>query len=86
MSRGKFDYEYSSFSNGWTGLAAMILLQAIRDLDNLGEAEYRVFSGKRVSKWEIVTFLRSPWAEFLGDYVGITRVEINHYLRKAGVL
>lgn len=86
MSRGKFDFEYSSFSNCWTGLAAMILLQAIRDLENLGCTESKAFYGKVVTRWEIVNFLRSPWAEFLGEYVGISRKEIDYYLRKAGCL
>ena len=62
MSRGKFDFEYSSFSNCWTGLAAMILLQAVRDLENMRGADNRVIYGNLVTRWEIVNFLRSPWA------------------------
>lgn len=80
-SKKAFDIgvDYNAFDSPYTGLATMIFAQAQNDLELLGGAEYANKGGSMVSKWEIINFLRSPWAEFLATSIGVETIELEQY-------
>lgn len=58
--------DYRSFSDPYTGLATMIFVQADNDLKMLNGAESAYKGGVLLSKWEIIYFFRSQWADTSG--------------------
>lgn len=76
---------YEKFSSGWTGLAAMILLQAVNDLERLNGRDSMMAEGwSQIRRWEIINFLRGPWGLFPAGSLNITREEVLCYVRKHG--
>lgn len=61
--------EYSDFSDPYTGLVAMIFVQAASDLTFLRKRESCYKDGCQIRKMEIVSFFRSEWADYLADAV-----------------
>ena len=74
--------DYGLFGNPWTGLAAMILVQASNDLLALGDMEYSTFHDEMVTKTELEKFFRSKWAWHLATSCGLDPLELS----KRGVL
>ena len=74
--------EYRTFSNPYTGLAAMILFQADYDINALGKRESSVICGSKVSRAEIKSFLNSDWATVLASNCGISSTDFANYLRR----
>ena len=73
--------DYGEFKNPYTGLGAMIFLQADYDLHKLGGKEFRVFSWGVMSKAEIMQFLDSDWAKTLAAEIGLEQVDLDNYVR-----
>lgn len=71
--------DYRSFANPYTALAAMIFMQADTDLKALGGEETQYKAGAILDKWEIINFLRSPWAEILAAGIGVEIGELRRY-------
>lgn len=65
--------DIAQFSSPWTGLAAMILFQAVDDLYFLNGRDAARRNDSVVRRWEILNFLRSPWAEYLAESLHIPR-------------
>ena len=63
--------DYEAFSDPYTGLATMIFVQAAADVNVLGGNERVYKNGSMISKWEIVNFLRSEWADELARFVNL---------------
>ena len=74
--------DYSIFGNPWTGLAAMILVQASNDLTALGNADSIVIGGETVTRGKLMKFFRSKWAWHLATSCGLEPKE----LKERGVL
>ena len=74
--------DYNVFSSPWTGLAAMILIQASTDLAACGGRWAIRRDGDVIKKGEIVRFMRSRWAWYLATACGLEDAEI----RRRGVL
>ena len=74
--------DLGAFKNPWTGLAAMILVQAANDLDALGDLDSRIMQWELVTRVELTKFFRSKWAWHLATSCGLAEEEI----RKRGVL
>ena len=53
------------------GLAAMIFVQAAADINVLGDLDRVYSNGMMISKWEIMNFLRSEWADELARFVNL---------------
>ena len=64
---------YRQFNNPYTALAAMILYQAVDDLRSFGDKDIIERHGQQVRKYDVVSFLRSSWAEELALHFGIDR-------------
>jgi hypothetical protein len=62
---------YEDFSEPHSGLAAMILVQAVSDLGALGVRETMRRDGDFICKGEILAFLRSSWALELARLCGL---------------
>lgn len=71
--------DYRSFENPYKALAAMIFVQADSDLKALDGDEMQYKAGTFLDKWEIINFLRSPWAEMLAAGIGVETVELRRY-------
>lgn len=71
--------DYKAFSNPYSGLAAMIFLQADWDLKMLNGEETKHSGGCLLDKWEIINFLRSPWAAVLAGGVGLDLSDLRRY-------
>lgn len=63
--------DYNAFSDPYTGLAAMIFVQAAADISVLGGNDRVYKNGTMISKWELVNFLRSEWAKELARLVNL---------------
>ena len=70
---------YAAFSNPYTGLATMILLQAESDRIALGEREHLRSNGVVVSKEEVTAFFRSKWAAMLAAGAGLESYTIEGF-------
>lgn len=64
--------DYKAFSDPYTGLAAMVLVQAAADLLILDGKDEKRIGGDIVRKRDVLTFLQSPWAQFLSESCGVT--------------
>lgn len=67
--------EYSQFKTPYTGIATMVLAQAISDLKYLGDDEHGIYNGTVVAKEEVLRFFNSKWAEFLAVSAGMDQTE-----------
>jgi len=72
--------DYRGFEDPYSGLAAMIIVQAETDLQLLGSADVAYFDGVKVSKMDIQRFFRSGWGFFLASGVGISEDEYRRYV------
>lgn len=81
--RIRIECEYDSFSDPYKGLATMIFAQADADLMRLG-TEDRMYTESRnvVDRWEIINFLRSPWAAVLAAGIGLDPNELAAYIAR----
>lgn len=70
------------WSNPWTGLAAMILVQAATDYQALGDQEFIIRNWERISRIDLEKFFRSKWAWHLANCCGLSPEE----MQKRGVL
>ncbi len=59
--------DYRDFENPYTGLAAMIFVQAANDLLFLRGKDYRIQDGIKISQSEIRRFFSSEWASFMAE-------------------
>lgn len=75
--------DYAQFDNPYTGLVAMIFLQAQTDLCYLNGEETLYQNGNFLNKWEIINFLRSDWGWFLANSVGVEAKDYERYVRLA---
>lgn len=75
--------DYRSFSNPYAGLAAMIFVQADNDLRALNGEDHTYKDGCLLQKWEIINFLRSPWAALLATGCGVDVSAIERYAARA---
>ncbi len=76
-ARAEYPCDYRSFDDPMRGLAAMILVQAINDLEMCAGRDTVYDHGTNVRKWEIVNFLRSSWGCFLAEELGIDSRKMN---------
>ena len=76
-------HDYNEFTSPYTAIAVMIFAQAATDLKTLGGRDRTYIDGILLSKWEIVNFLRSPWAGFLAGALDISDKELKALERKA---
>lgn len=74
------DYRY--FNSPFTALATMIFVQMEKDLETLGDQDILPKYNTVLQKREIISFLRSDWAEFLAGSVGIDRWELERYAKR----
>ena len=77
-----FPVDGLQWSNPWTGLAAMILVQAAADYQALGGEEYVIHRWERIDKKDLDAFFSSKWAWHLANCCGLSPEE----MRKRGVL
>ena len=75
--------DYDKFTSPYTGIAAMIFVQTDQDLRHLQGLEKTYRNGSLLDRWEIVNFLKSPWASFLAECVGIGQDELDRYAKAA---
>lgn len=75
--------DYDSFSDPYTGLATMIFVQAAVDLHYLDGRDRAYNNSSVISKWEILNFLRSGWAEQLAEFVKLDKKNIEAFERSA---
>lgn len=71
--------EYGETGNPWLMLAAQIFLQARDDaamMKKNGETRRALCDHNVISKWEILNFLRSDWAEFLAAALDVSPKEL----------
>lgn len=73
---------YSSFKTPYSGIATMIFVQAVADLDALGDRESAQIGACKVSKYEILNFFRSKWAKRLADCLELESGAISDFLEK----
>lgn len=71
--------DYDSFSDPYTGLATMIFVQAAFDLHYLDGRDHAYNNSSMISKWEILNFLRSGWAEQLAEFVKLDKENIKAF-------
>ena len=74
--------DFFEFKNPWTGLAAMILVQAAADLEALGNCDSIYRAGNIITRKELDKFFRSRWAWHLATSCGLDE----HELAERGVL
>lgn len=65
--------DYEKFDNPYTGLAAMVIIQAADDLSKLKGRESMYVDTLIVSQNEIKRFFCSRWAAILADAVNLDR-------------
>ena len=70
------------WSNPWTGLATMILIQAITDYQVLGNQDYVIKAQDKITRSELERFFSSKWAWHLANCCGLSPEE----MQKRGVL
>lgn len=70
------------FDSPWTGMAAMILVQASTDLEALGDRDTMIAQGAVVSRADLLNFFQSKWAWHLATSCGLEPEE----LQERGVL
>ena len=63
--------DHGEFSDPYTGIAAMIFIQAVSDMDFLHGEDSTYRDSSLITKWEILNFLRSDWASFLANSLGL---------------
>lgn len=73
------NWDYRLFDNAWTGLAAMILAQAAYDAKALNGMEAATVGISTVSRWELVNFFRSRWAEELASALDLDMEDIRRF-------
>lgn len=79
MKTRRVECDYNTFKDPYTGLAAMVFVQADSDLTAL-DGKSRAYVGREMlDKWEIINFLRSPWAALLATGIGLDVIELNEY-------
>lgn len=76
-ARAEYPCDYRSFDDPMRGLAAMVLVQAINDLQMLDGHESINDHGMVVKKWEVVNFFRSSWGCFLAEELGVDSRDMN---------
>lgn len=74
--------DFGMFGSPWTGMAAMILVQASTDLEALGDQDKIIDKGIVVKRDELLKFFRSKWAWHLATSCGLEPEE----LQERGVL
>lgn len=62
--------DYKDFATPFSGIATMIFVQAANDYEMLGDKDSAIFETTAVSKDEIIRFMKSKWASFLGACLG----------------
>lgn len=68
--------DYNKFDDPYTGIAAMVFVQAAADLDSLKGRDAMYRDALMVTRTEIVKFLRSEWADFLADAVNLDKRDV----------
>lgn len=66
--------DYKNFQNWYTGLATMMIVQAVSDLDALGDREIIYRDGSALRRSEVLHFLNSRWVEFITTTLGADAV------------
>ncbi len=79
--------DYADFDDTYTGIVAMIFVQAAADLAFLRRRESCYKDGCQIRKLEIINFFRSEWADYLADAVHLDmRNAVNYSNRVAGLI
>lgn len=66
--------DYKDFRTWYTGLATMMIVQAVSDLDALGDEEIIYRDGSALRRSEVLKFLNSRWVEFIKTTLGADAV------------
>ena len=74
--------DYRNFDNCWSGLAAMILIQAAVDLNTLRGRDRAKLGGYIIYKYELLNFFRSDWAAALSEAMKLDRRSIVRYAER----
>ena len=67
----KTGIDFNEFSDPYSGIAAMVFVQAVSDLHYLNGRESAFEDAVVISKNEISSFFHSDWAEVLADALNI---------------
>lgn len=76
--------DYDKFDDPYTGLAAMVFVQAAADIDSLRGRDAMYRDTLMVTRTEIVKFLRSDWADFLADAINLDRRDVIAFANAVG--
>ena len=84
MNRNKLDVavDYKSFDSPVTGLAAMILAQAAYDAKALDGRNAATVGKDCISRWELINFFRSEWADYLAGALRVDRRDLRRFERE----
>lgn len=74
---------YDDFDNPYTAIAAMILFQAVDDLVFLRGRDSCRRAGSHITRYDIIKFLKSDWAEELASPFGLGRDVLLKVAREA---
>lgn len=71
--------DYSDFDNPYTGIAAMVFVQAVNDYEAAKEKGYFRREGTCIYASEIEAFLQSDWADYLAGEMKLDSRDVRAY-------